>query len=1400
MGRTARFDQIYVANLDAEPVEEETLTGVKSILTKEIEADEVVVNRIGLANTTPTKEFSLGNALFMDKDDTIVFDLKERGRASRFFIENQLAIGTTNPTKAFQVDSGGSNKVNIDLAGKDLMTVSGNTVSTNVIVSDKLMVPGSNIIIDRLASNVISVVGRTKTTNLIATSNLDVGSNVLFFNEGANVAMITGNVTIIPPDGPVGTIAHLRILGNVEVTGNISVSDTATYTKQQNLIVQDPIILMGDGNEGTAETGLLMHQDEGVSNVAMAFISGGAGRENEMAIFRTDDDAETTTSFTVKTSETANLHVYGDIYMDKKLGVSNINPTSNLCIGDKFRVNTPPGVVLPGEDSNVLEVDGFTYTKGIKIGALGLQVGNAVTVNPLGLTDPSASVISIAGNIQAKGLRTTGADGWLSGIANTQPADTLNIGTPAQVTCNLYDGNTWYVYGNTYSSNVLTDFARITGDMRIGGPGVATDDNEYTLKSSGQLVIHANDSSATNDESNALILKSGTLASNVSTIEISAATEIRDHQYLKFITTGKERMRINSYGNVAIQNTSPGETVTIAAPVRINFANTITFGNTWGLANQTSMRMRVRPNQGDAYVESHVGEGLGINFGASKTGVIGTPKLTITEYGGVGIGVTNPHGQLNTSGATVYVNRQVANNAEYDHTTTPLVVTNQDGIAGTGNPKPVMIMAREAASGFGAKAVFDMDRWEAGGSRTRMDVKLAHGNYDDVNVMSIRSDKRVGFGTTDPTATVHISSVGGGNPSNNGLLVYNATGGDNQDAILTAKVAASSGDAFSSYTDANNQGWTVGLDNKSGDRDFRITNNVYAVSNVLHTALFIDGVSSNVGIGTDTTKARLDVKGDIRVSNVLAFSGVTNDEGSLRHHTFMQERQYDTSGRSELFIFKGNDGTSEEFAGPDQIRSVAAQHSFQVYNSAGEAGLTQDNVDDIISDTTISDVFNNTPVMLITGNRRVLIGTANESTGGITDETRFFVNGELAVPTEQRISTTGMTFSSDAAGTINVINSTSDARDFVFRIDDTEKMRMTKWGGLGIGTTPSGSNLHVYTAYTASQDMLKLEGAAAGSGTTKSGIVIHKGDGYGGYIRGYKDATNSRAGLMIGGEYNNSETDAITIMKTSTHSNIGIGTTIPTEAFHLYNKKQKIEVTGTSNAIVEFVTNEGLSNIYASNTGNVHINPRGTHLKIESDVNINGNLKYEGQIEFGNSLGVNLDGESPQTTLHVRGGVITNDDEVACKKYAKTFSVTDSTAKDVQLIFGAGAFYAKITAILRRIDNSTVGDLSTMVIELQGGTGDASTPSLDLAIGTKKMFGGTNSYPWSSTVTTGTRGISIVPYNVDNERRYAYDIYVELTSACGGKLIKITRDISSDETKLDDGIGGDIVVVDDFGY
>ena len=275
MGRTARFEQIYVASLEAEPVEQETLTGVKSILTREVEANELLLveeagtrGRLGIANTAPTKSISVSDKLYIDENDTIVFDLKSRGRASRFFVDNQLGIGTTNPTKAFQV----TDKVNIDLTGRDLMTVSGNLVASNLIVTDRFITAGSNLSIKETNSNVITVVGGIKT------SNLSVGSNVSFTDQGSNVAKIMGNVY---QEG------YLNVVGNIAVTGNIMVTETATYIATQDLRVANVVIHSGFGNDVLSrETAFVMTPGTGYSNVALGFVAGNRGRE--MAFFQTD--------------------------------------------------------------------------------------------------------------------------------------------------------------------------------------------------------------------------------------------------------------------------------------------------------------------------------------------------------------------------------------------------------------------------------------------------------------------------------------------------------------------------------------------------------------------------------------------------------------------------------------------------------------------------------------------------------------------------------------------------------------------------------------------------------------------------------------------------------------------------------------------------------------------------------------------------------------------------------------------------------------------------------------------------------------------------------------------------------------------------------------------------------
>jgi hypothetical protein len=1339
MGRTARFEQIYVASLDAEPVEQETLTGVKSILTREVEANELLLleelgtkGRLGIANTAPTKSISVSDKLFIDEDDTIVFDLKSRGRASRFFVENQLAIGTTNPTKAFQVDSGGSTKVNIDLTGRDLMTVSGNLVATNVIVSDRLITSGSNLSIKETNSNVVTVIGGIKT------SNLSVGSNVGIFREGSNVMMLKGNVY---QEG------YLNLVGNIAVSGNITVTESATYIATQDLRVANVVIHSGFGNDVLSrETAIVMTPGTSYSNVALGFVAGDRGRE--MAFFQTDAyGGYNSPTINVDDTKLVNVHVYGDIYTSNNIGAANTYPTHDLCVGSN--------VFIDDTNSNVVYANGNVYAKGLILGSTGIRAGNLLVLDA---TSPTP--VTISGNVQMNALRTNGTAP--SGISNLSPTDTLSVG--AKVFANTTAVNTLRILGNTATTNLTTEM----------------------VFSSSNIVVHA-DRFGGDSTSNVLILRAGPTASNVSAIEIYGASTSNTHQNIRIKTKNTERIRITSNGYVGISNTNPTERLTVAGNVYVIGSNTVATGNIWGTTGNIAMRTYTSVTNGENRIENIVGSGKGLKVFASTTPTMGTPKLTILESSNVGINVAAPIGRLHTSGGTVFLNDQPTYRSGYSHLDSSLVVTNTQPIVDTTDLGTVMHLAREGnATRHGVRATFKLGKHDnaSGKSKTKMDIYLADEDYtDEVDVLTLQSEGRVGIGTTQPSAHLEVYSTGTANPLTNGILVHNheAPSGD---AIIAMQTDINEGNAFTSYIqtdgDVDPTGWAVGV---SGSNDFRITQNPNKVYDTGAVSVFIDGTSRDVGIGTDVPRGKLEVNGNVVIGQQLTFGGLSGDEFGNTH---IIERRYNTDySRTELLLFKGNEASSVD-TGPDRIRHIAGEHVFQTYTSSGETLYGASEILDTMDGQTDKP-------LVICDNGLVVVGGQRSDADSRGANTKLVVNGDVEFAGGGSFKLTGIEFSTTSgASSRNIIRSLLDSTvrrslTFVHEIDDvtdSEFARFDADGRLGLGTTEPSSNIHVYDTTSGNIDLLKLE---SGGTNKETGMLIYTDDGEGGYARGFSNSENGTTGLVMGVANNSTQTNCLHLIHTS---NVGIGTHSPATKFHVYDGIPRVE-SSSSNAIVELKTTAGTANIYSDTTGNVYINPitssKTTH--INSDLEIVGDVAVGGNIDLGNQVAIGLSGATASTDLEVGGGIITNSVEVSRKTYSKTFSVGEGLAKDIQLIFGPGAFYAKVTAILRRTDGSTVKDLSTMLLELQGGTGDASTSTLDVAIGTKNLFGGTNSYPWSPTVTTGIRGISMTPYNTDGTRIYSYDIFVEVISACEGKLEKITRDLSA-ESDLDDGTGG----------
>ena len=1303
MGRTVRFDQIFVASLDADPVEQDVLTSVKSIITSEIDVDDLTAS-----NSIEAKIFTVTGKLTADENLFKVTGLSNVVRMTT----SQIGIGVV-PLNDFQV---GTSNVVINRNATNLMTVRGNLASTNVIVSNVLQTVNETVKIDSVGSNVLAVNGDMVATNVNINTKLTVGTSE---TVGSNVAVFkNGNVII--EDG------RFILHGDMNVFGNVFVSDTTIYQTVQNLVVEDPVILMGKNNgAGTFDTALIMSEDVNEANLVFGYDMS----ENEFVLTRSFMDPEDT--IITFDSNTINLHVYGQLYTDGNVGFSNINPVHTIDVGSN--------VYLEDTGSNVFHSTGNIYTHRLTVGTGGINVGGLLTMSP-GTTTP----VTINSNVQMNAIRTSGPAP--SGISNLNPTDTLSIGT--RIFANVNTENVLTILGNVATTNLVTE----------------------VVSSAMSVTVHA-DRYGGDSTSHVLSLKSGPTASNVSSIEVYGASTSKTHQNIRFNTKNSEHMRIVSDGKVGIATTLPTETLTVSGNVHVLGSNATVYGNIWnGISGNTSMRIYSSPTVGENKIENIVKSGKGLNFYASTSNVMGNPKMTILESSNVGIGVATPQGLLHTSGGSVFINTQPTSRNGYNHLNSPMIISNVAPIVGTTDLGTVLELAREGnGTRDGVRATFKMGKYDnaSGKSKSKLLLSLSDDRYTTENtVLTIRADGRVGIGSTQPSAHLEVVTTGVVNPKTNGFLVHNQ---DDGDSIIAMQSDSTTGNVFTSYiqsdNDTNLAGWATGV---SGSGDYRITQNYTKVLDSGTVGMYINGTSRNVGIGTDVAREKLEVNGNVVVGEKITFSGTTND---LFGNTYIQERVYDaTFNKSELLIFKGNDGGGDAQGGPDRIYYLAPQHLFKTYTSS-DTIVNPDN-------TELTNL-----AMSIAPSGLVIVGGTDASVS--SSATKLKVNGDIEFAAGGSFIITGLAFlTTNDNPSLNIIRSISNSTvkrplTFTHKVGEATEVEYARFDGsgrLGIGTASPDSNVHLYDSRTTDLDMLKLESPGTNK---KTGILLYTTDNYGGYVRGFRNSTHTTSGITIGATNNSTDADGLHIVHTS---NVGVGTVNPMTKFHVYDGVARVEHS-SSNAIVEFKTTGGASNIYGDTLGNVYVQPHSTETFVESNLTIRNDLTVQGAIDFGNEVAIGLAGATANTSLHVNGGIITNSDGVADKKYSNSFTLTAGQGKDITLTFANGAFYAKCVMMLR--ETATVSNLSTMILEIQGGTSNGTTSSQAIAIGTKNMFGGTNAYPWSPTVTTTANKVTVLPADgAASGQEFAYDIHVELLSSVNGKLttIKFNNDSESKKT------------------
>src|SRR6056300_1583738 len=293
-------------------------------------------------------------------------------------------------------------------------------------------------------------------SNLLPQHTVSIGSNLYVDDTGSNVLVISGNVAV---------------LRDMVIDGNLRVNGDTTVIYTENTSIKDAFIELGQNNtsgDTTLDLGVLMHRPDALSNVVIGYRE----ETDEFAISYTDAQP-TDKTFTPKTDEDINVHVYGLTHVDANIYAhEDVLVDGNVNIAQELTVT---GNVYADKD---LDVVGNVYVDGNVVAYKDLLVSGNVYVD----TNVNiAQELTVTGNVYAdKDLEVVGnvyVDGNVVAykdllVSGNVYADTnVNIAQELTVTGNVYaDTNVNIAQELTVTGNVYVDGDIVTHkDLLVTG-------------------------------------------------------------------------------------------------------------------------------------------------------------------------------------------------------------------------------------------------------------------------------------------------------------------------------------------------------------------------------------------------------------------------------------------------------------------------------------------------------------------------------------------------------------------------------------------------------------------------------------------------------------------------------------------------------------------------------------------------------------------------------------------------------------------------------------------------------------------------------------------------------------------------------------------------------------------
>ena len=1169
----------------------------------------------------------------------------------------------------------------------------------------------------------LHVSGNTYISNdLTVGTNFVVDTDTLYVDSGTNSVGIETN----SPD------ANLHVVGNVYVSSNLTVdTDTLhvdTTTHSVGVETKFP-----DANLHVSGNAYVSSTDTSTSKTTGALIiAGGLGitgniHGNHANLEDVEADSITVTDTTATSSKTT-----GALKVSGGLGVvGNIHATHvNFEDVEADSVNVTDSTVSSSKTTGALKVTGG-------VGITGALFGSTAELD--GITKVT--------NSTASSSKTTGAlivTGGL-GITGTIHGSAVNF--------EGVEADSLHVTNTTSTTSKTTGAARLAGGLGVAGNIHAThvnfedvvadsltieDTTLSTSKTTGSVIV-AGGIGVTDNVYASRFVGDGGLLSNIAT-NLQSISENGNTTSNTIQFTGTDTSFISS-GKIGVKTATPAADLEVTGNAHIS--SDVTLGSNISIAGLTTNKFPIVGT--NDFLEDSI-------ISKSSDNIVIAGGLQVT-----GDIIQNGNVFVVNSNNTVIQDRilTLANN----NTQTALDVGilmeypgHNIAIAHHGNETPERLSIGYTQNSFVDTAI----------------------NPDSNNVtLDVLGNLQVQNNFTVDTSTFHVDSV----TNRVGVLTaapaYTLDVHGNSNVAVARSKSSVVTDATASTTKTTGAVTVIGGIGVGGD--------IHASDVNFENATLDSAIIQNTTAATDKTSGALQVAGGTGITGALfgstaEFDGITKVTNGTASSA---------KGNGALIVSGGLGvtgaiyGSTVNFEGAEVDNltvtdtTVATSNTNGAVTIAGGLGVIKDiyaaqyhgdgsQLTGLV--TTLEDVANNGNTM-----SNVIQFNNNQS----IYDTSFVTTGKAGIKTANPTYDLQVTGNSYISSNVTVDTNT-------FHVDAVNNK-------VGVGTTEPDKTLHVQGDIKFTGTLFEDDAPFVTSPWVTTGTDIYYNVGN----VGFGTNANVDANVHVNGNAYVSSNIHVGPGGNNTsilgYAAVGYaGETNHASFAHTDNN------TSTNYAIKQ--TSSGPTHINTKSGGHIRFNVNNSEEKMRitgvGDLKVGSNILYVDASEASVGLGT----ATPSSNLHVVGNAYTSSElSVGSNVYItnglitntagytkKTYSLSRTVGAghglpSIDINFTSNIFYAKITAQL--IDGlATTEDISTMILEVSGGKRDGSTPSRNISIGTKNIFGSVlNPNPWSSTVAVDKNKITLAT-TIALDAQDGYDIFIEYMSRASvddGRVVSI---------------------------